>query len=125
MKFRVTWDEVYSCSRTVEAASIEEAKEIVRGEEMDGVAEPDNKEFSEYKDWGAVKVITLEEKYNEAKKRYEEKYGPDSWQWRDEGSYFAVGDYLSSFEMTGDDWLFVEREGIKGILDALKEEEQS
>ena len=56
--------------------------------------------------------MTLESSVEKAKSRYEKKYGANSWQWRDEGLTFAVGDFLSSCEMTESDWDFAKREGI-------------
>lgn len=56
--------------------------------------------------------MTLEKSVTEAKARYAKKYGVDSWQWRDEGITFAVGDFLSSCEMLESDWDFAKREGI-------------
>ena len=56
--------------------------------------------------------MTLELSVEKAKARYAQKYGADSWQWRDEGIVFAVGDFLSSCEMTESDWDFAKREGI-------------
>lgn len=56
--------------------------------------------------------MMLESSVEEAKARYAQKYGPDSWQWRDEGLAYAVGDFLSSREMTESDWDYAKREGI-------------
>ena len=41
-----------------------------------------------------------------------EKCGADSWQWRDEGITFAVGNFLSSCEMLESDCDFAKREDI-------------
>ena len=56
--------------------------------------------------------MTLESSVEKAKARYAQKYGADSWQWRDKGIVFAVGDFLSSCEMTESDWDFAKRESI-------------
>lgn len=62
---------------------------------------------------GAVpRSMTLESSVEKAKARYAEKYGADSWQWRDKGLTFAIGDFLSSCEMTESDLDFAKREGI-------------
>ena len=62
---------------------------------------------------GAVpRSMTRESSVEKAKARDAEKYGPDSWQWRDEGLAYAVGDFLSSCEMTESDWDYAKREGI-------------
>ena len=56
--------------------------------------------------------MTLESSVEKAKARYAQKYGANSWRWRDEGLTFAVGDFLSSCEMTESDWDYAKREGI-------------
>ena len=61
--------------------------------------------------------MTLESSVEKAKALYAQRYGADSWQWRDEWLTdewltFAVGDFLSSCEMTESDWDYAKREGI-------------
>ena len=56
--------------------------------------------------------MTLELSVEKAKARYAQKYGADSWQWRDQGLTFEIGDFLSYCEMTESDWYFAKREGI-------------
>lgn len=67
-------------------------------------------------------VTTLESAYTGAKAVYESRYGADSWQWRDEGSAYAIMDYLSSYELTDADRAFIEREGLKELVAFIQED---
>ena len=49
--YRVTWNEIYLCSREVEAESEADALEKVQSEEMNGTETPDQKEFGGYECW--------------------------------------------------------------------------
>lgn len=64
---------------------------------------------------------SLEKLYGERKAFYAERFGADSWQWRDEGRVYAVGDYLSSYELTDADRAFAEKEGIADIVKEFTE----
>lgn len=60
--------------------------------------------------------MNLEACYLKQKSWYASKYGADSWQWNDEGRVYAIMDYLSSCEMTAEDWEFAKREGITDLV---------
>ena len=49
--YRVTWNEIYLCSREVEAESEADALEKVQSEEMNGTGTPDQNEFGGYECW--------------------------------------------------------------------------
>ena len=49
--YRVTWKEIYLCSREVEAESEADALEKVQSEEMNGTETPYQKEFGGYECW--------------------------------------------------------------------------
>lgn len=54
--YRVTWNEIYLCSREIEAESEEEAVRIVQDEEHAGTATPDQKEFGDDDYWEANEI---------------------------------------------------------------------
>lgn len=47
----------------------------------------------------------------------------NSWQWKDEGLVYAIQDYLSSCEMTVEDWEYAKRTDIDDIVSQLMEED--
>lgn len=53
-KYRVIWNEVYACSKVVEAESEEEAKAMCY--DCDS---PDTKEFCNFEDWGVIEESEL------------------------------------------------------------------
>ena len=50
-KYRVVWNEVYCCSKVVEAESEEKAKELCYD-----CDDPDQKVFGSYEDWGVEEL---------------------------------------------------------------------
>ena len=54
--YRVTWNEIYLCSREVEAESEADALEKVQSEEMNGTETTDQKEFGGYECWETNEV---------------------------------------------------------------------
>ena len=50
-RYRVVWNEVYCCSKVVEAESEEEAQELCYD-----CDDPDQKVFGSYEDWGVTEA---------------------------------------------------------------------
>lgn len=69
--------------------------------------------------------MTLEESYNKAKAEYAKRgHGEDSWQWNDEGKVYAIQDYLSSCDMTEEDWKFADSVGIAELCQEIIEDNE-
>ena len=70
--------------------------------------------------------MTLEAVYTKSKADYQSRgHGVESWQWIDEGRGYAIMDYLSSCEMTADDWSFAGREGIAELVKEIENETEA
>lgn len=54
--YKVTWNEMYLCTRYVKAESAESALEIAQDDEYEGGALPDEKVFGGYDFWEAEEV---------------------------------------------------------------------
>ena len=65
-KYRVIWNEVYACSKVVEAESEAEAKAMCYD-----CDDPDKMEFSSYGDWGVI----AEDKLNPNETNFVTTYG--------------------------------------------------
>lgn len=69
-----------------------------------------------------MKLTNLKNYVEERKQLYLEKYGKLDWHWFDEGLAWAIGDYLSSCELTRADEMFLRDNGLISVLDFIEED---